>query len=62
MKDYKRDDTTQALVNNDFDGLKSYKNKRERIKKIEKLSEEINIITSELTVIKNLIQKIIERG
>lgn len=51
-----------ALINTDFDGLNAYKIRRDRMKKIEDLEIDINNIKQDMTEIKMLLQKILNRG
>lgn len=51
-----------ALINTDLDGLNAYKTRRDRMKKIEELETDIDIIKQDMTEIKMLLQKILNRG
>ena len=51
-----------ALINTDFDGLTAYKTRRDRMKKIEELETDIDNIKQDMTEIKMLLQKILNRG
>jgi len=52
-----------ALISTDFGGLHAYKTRRDRMKKLEELEDDINNIKQDMTEIKTLLQKIlINRG
>jgi len=51
-----------ALINTDFDGLNAYKTRRDRMKKIEELETDINMIKQDMTEIKTLLQNILNKG
>ena len=51
-----------ALINTDLDGLNAYKTRRDRMKKIEELETDIDNIKQDMSEIKMLLQKILNRG
>lgn len=59
---YQRDRHSKALLANDAGALKAYKTARERAKEIKAYGDDINNLKTEMTEIKLLLQKILERN
>jgi len=51
-----------ALINNDIQGIKEYKQKKENSEKIQVISEEINNMKNEMSEIKNLLQQLVNQN
>jgi len=50
-----------SLINQDFAGLKEYKNKKETANKMIQLSDEINNMKSDISEIKSLLQQLVKQ-
>jgi hypothetical protein len=48
-----------SLINTDISGLKEYKNKKEMANKVNSLSDEINIMKTDISEIKTLLQQLV---
>jgi hypothetical protein len=48
-----------SLINTDITGLKEYKNKKEMANKVNSLSDEINIMKTDISEIKSLLQQLV---
>ena len=48
-----------SLINTDITGLKEYKNKKEMANKVNSLSDEINIMKTDISEIKTLLQQLV---
>jgi hypothetical protein len=48
-----------SLINTDLTGLKEYKNKKEMANKVNSLSDEINIMKTDISEIKSLLQQLV---
>jgi hypothetical protein len=48
-----------SLINTDIAGLKEYKNKKEMANKVNSLSDEINIMKTDISEIKSLLQQLV---
>jgi hypothetical protein len=48
-----------SLINTDISGLKEYKNKKEMANKVNSLSDEINIMKTDISEIKSLLQQLV---
>ena len=48
-----------SLINTDIAGLKEYKNKKEMANKVNSLSDEINIMKTDISEIKTLLQQLV---
>jgi hypothetical protein len=59
---FRREENTSALLNVDHDGLQAYKARRDRLKKIQELETDINIIKQDMSEIKTMLEKILNRG
>jgi hypothetical protein len=59
---FRREENTSALLNVDHDGLQAYKARRERMRKIQELETDINIIKQDMSEIKTILEKILNRG
>lgn len=64
MSDHKfrREEFSKALINSDFEGLKAYKIRREKSKKLEQLETDINMLKDDIQQIKTLLLEILHRG
>jgi len=51
-----------ALINNDIQGIKEYKQKKDSSAKIQAISEEINTMKTEMSEIKNLLQQLVNQN
>jgi hypothetical protein len=49
-----------SLINQDFAGLREYKNKKENANKMTQLSDEINNMKSDISEIKSLLQQLVK--
>jgi LPS O-antigen subunit length determinant protein (WzzB/FepE family) len=56
-----RDTTTGALLNTDLSGLEAYKKAKKKNAEMDSLKLEVNSIKSEMTEIKNLLIKLVEK-
>jgi len=54
------DKDTEAIINNDLEGLRAYKAKRSQQNKINELENDINSVKDDLTEIKNLLKEFIK--
>lgn len=59
---FKRESFSSALVNTDTEGLEAYKKRRENQKKLQQIENDINTLKYDISEIKLLLQKIINRG
>jgi hypothetical protein len=59
---FKRQSSSSALLNTDSEGLMAYKTRRENMKKIKQMEDDINTLKDTITDIKLLLQQIINRG
>lgn len=62
MKEYRRDEETHALLNTDIQGLTAYKARREKMRKIDALEADINMLKTDLVEIKSLLTQLLNRG
>lgn len=62
MKEYRRDETTHALLNTDIKSLQAYKARKEKIKRLDNLEKDINMLKTELEEVKNLLMQNLNRG
>jgi hypothetical protein len=51
-----------SLINQDFAGLREYKNKKETANKMIQLSDEINNMKSDVSEIKSLLQQLVNHS
>jgi hypothetical protein len=51
-----------SLINQDFAGLKEYKNKKENANKMTQLSDEINNMKLDISEIKSLLQQLVNHS
>jgi hypothetical protein len=56
-----RDTTTGALLNTDLNGLQAYKKAKKKNAEIDDLKQKVNSIENDVSEIKNLLLKIVEK-
>jgi len=56
-----RDVKTQAILNSDLDGLKTYKLKREKQQQLNSAVDDINNMKQDINELKTLMQRILEK-
>lgn len=64
MSDHKfrREEFSKALINSDLEGLKAYKIRREKNRKLDQLETDINMMKDDIQNIKTLLLQILNRG
>ena len=61
LENFKRDVSTNALINTDVTGYENYKLKRDSILKQRNLEDKVNNLQNEMTEIKDLLKLLIQR-
>ena len=61
MKNFHRDSTTSALLNTDDTVIQTYKARKEQLRKIHDMEQDVNNIKDELIAIKNMLHQILTK-
>lgn len=63
MLDHKflRDPISKAIINTDIEGLKRYREKKEYMRKLSCLKDEVDTIKDEMIEIKSLLKQLVEK-
>lgn len=58
---FHRDSITSALLNTDDAAIRAYKTRKENLKKIQDMEQEVNSIKNELSDIKDMLKQILTK-
>ena len=58
---YERDGHSKAILSNDHEALKAYKNRKRHMQQIESYGDDINNLKNEMIEIKDLLTKILQK-